>query len=279
MLIHFKKTTKVIIFVGFGLLTLFAQESLNSIPVARAVPAFPVEPALEKGFDGKSENPMLPISVSILSPKPLEIIPINEVDFFFQVNNYTLAPYGNRLHAILDNQSPIEIDQLKRPLTLKDLPSGGHTLRLYAVKPDGRMITDPESFTMVYFYVIKKDYQNYINPNTPFLTVNLPLTEAVDSVEGGVVWLDYKIHSLPEQSKGLKVRYRLSNVEGIDQIGKGIFWKNLKVGRYDVVAELLDSNGNVLSGLFNRVQRAFEVRPVQKAIMTTPENLPIPPHE
>ncbi|MES2308792.1 MAG: hypothetical protein V4507_08025, partial [Verrucomicrobiota bacterium] len=131
-----------------------------------------------------------------------------------------------------------------------------------------------------YFYVIKKDYQNYINPNAPFLTLNMPFSGGVDAVEDGLVWLDYRIHFLPDQNKGFKVRYRLSNIQGVDDIGKGIFWKNLKVGRYDVVAELLDSNGSVVSGLFNRVQRTFEVRPVQKAISTSPEDIPlIPPHE
>jgi hypothetical protein len=249
---------------------LMAQNSSDSIPVAKA---FPAEAVVEKGYDGKSEDPMLPISVSILSPKPQETVTTNEVDFFFQVQNYSLAPYGNRLHAILDNQSPVVVDQLRRPLTLKDLPAGGHTLRVYAVKPDGRMVSDSQAFSMVYFYVIKKDYQNYINPNTPFLTVNMPLSGPVDAVEDGTVWLDYRIHSLPDQAKGLKVRYRLSNIQAVDEIGKGIFWKNLKVGRYDVVAELLDGSGNVVSGLFNKIQRSFEVRPVQKAISTSPADL------
>ena len=97
----------LLVFLGGGVL--IAQTPTDSIPVARAVPNFPIEPVLEKGFDGRSDNPMEPITVSILSPKPLELCPVNEVDFFFQVTNYSMAPYGNRLHAILDNQSPVAL--------------------------------------------------------------------------------------------------------------------------------------------------------------------------
>ncbi len=267
----------LLVFLGGGVL--IAQTPTDSIPVARAVPNFPIEPVLEKGFDGRSDNPMEPITVSILSPKPLELCPVNEVDFFFQVTNYSMAPYGNRLHAILDNQSPVAIDQLKRPMTLKELSPGGHTLRVFAVKPDGRMIADPQAFAMIYFYVIKKDYQNYINPNTPFLTLNIPSIDPVDSVPEGVVWLDYRIHTLSDQEKGLKVRYRLSNIQGIDEVGKGIFWKNLKVGRYDLSVDLIDSTGNAVSGIFNRVLRVFDVRSVQKAILSAPEGVPVVPQE
>ncbi len=273
------KMTKIILLLFCGGGALIAQTPLDSIPVAPAVPHSIIEPMLEKGFDGRSDNPMMPITVSVLSPKPMELTPVNEVDFFFQVTNYTLAPYGNRLHVILDNQSPLVVDQLKRPLTMKDLSPGGHTLRVYAVKPDGRMVSDSQAFAMIYFYVIKKDYQNYINPNTPFLTLNMPSNDPVDSVSEGIVWLDYRIHTLSDQGKGLKVRYRLSNIQGIDDLGKGIFWKNMKVGRYDLIVDLLDSTGNVLSGFFNRVQRVFEIRPVQKAITTTPDAIPILPQE
>lgn len=254
-----------------------------SIPVARAVPALPDSvpvPVLEKGYDGKSNDPMLPISVSILSPRPQEIVMGNEVDFFFEVQNYTLAAHGNRLHAILDNQSPLVIEQLKRPLKLKNLSPGGHTLRVFAVTPEGRMIADPQAFAMVYFYVGKKDFQNYINPNTPFLTLNTPFQGVIESIADEKVWLDYRIHSTQELNRGFKVRYRLSNIQGVDDIGKGVFWQNLKVGRYDVSVELVDSNGSIVPGLFNRVQRSFEVKPVQKAISTSPTDMSTQPaHE
>lgn len=136
------------------------------------------------------------------------------------------------------------------------------------------MVADAQAFAVVYFYVNKKDFQNYLNPTTPFLTVNLPQQGVVDSIADEKVWLDYRIHATPEEARGLKVRYRLSNIQGVDEIKKGVFWQNLKVGRYDVVAELIDAQGNMAPGLFNRVQRTFEIKAVQKAISTAPAEIP-----
>ncbi len=237
-------------------------------PIAPAVPALPVEPAepVEPGYDGKPLDALTSVQVNVLAPKTESVISGSEVDFFFEVKNYRLAPNGNRLHVVLDNQSPIAVDSLKRPLTLRDLSEGGHTIRVFAVQPDGKLLRDSKAFAFVHFFVRKKDFQNYTNPELPYLTVNLPLQGNLDLTPEDSLWFDCLCHNIPDNSDAFRVRYRLQNIEGMEKPGKAVYWKNLKPGRYDFTAELVNREGVPVVGVFNRVSRTIQVRETQKAM-------------
>jgi hypothetical protein len=224
-----------------------------------------VEPA-EPGFDGKPIDPLLPVQIAILAPKLESLSNASEVDVFFEIKNYLLAAGGNRLHVVLDNQPPIEVTSLKRPLTLRNLSEGGHTLRVMAIQPDGKLLRDPKAYALTHFFVRKKDFQNYTNPDLPYFTVNLPLHGTLDLTPDDSLWFDFLCHNVPENSPDYQVRYRLQNIEGLEKPGKAVYWKNLKPGRYDFVAELVNHDGVPVVGVFNRVTRTIQVRETQKAI-------------
>ena len=98
--------------------------------------------------------------VIIQSPQEGQVMPWETVDVFVQVENLTIREDEHRLHVIVDNGSPIEHTSILRPVILRGMAPGAHTLRIFAVKPDGKMLTNPEAFMRVDFYVRRQDFSN-----------------------------------------------------------------------------------------------------------------------
>jgi hypothetical protein len=244
-----------------------APSSTIVVP-AEASAAAPLDPP---GYDGKPVDPSLPVTVKILSPKPEEVLQKSTVDVFFNVENYMLARGGNRLHVLVNNNPPVIIDNVKRPLVLKELPEGGHTIRVLAVRPDGLSLPEPEAFAQVHFFVRKKNFLNFTNPGLPYLTVNLPHDGLLDIGEGERIWLDFKTHNAPLAPGGdYAVKYKINNAEGIAHENRAVYWESLKPGRYHLTVELTTRDGTAIPGSFNFVKRAFQVRVAPKAEFAAP---------
>ena len=244
------------------------------VPV-QALPSVPVEPAPANTPAATDANGAAlevplpqPIETAIVAPHQKEVVPPGPVDIFFDVKNGTLMEGGNALRVVIDNRPPVTLYNSIRPLTLKDLRDGGHTIRAYIAKPDGTMLREAKAFAMTHFYVRKKDFQNYTDPAAPFLTVNLPSGESMDTDADGRVCFDYEVRNAPAATgPGVeyKVRYALEGYEGYLAEPGPVFWSNIPVGKHRLVVELFDKNGQPLFGIFNRVERVFEVRQLLKA--------------
>ena len=240
-------------------------------PQTLTIPAEEPGPAVPPGYDGKPLNPALPIAIKILSPKPEEVLNKSTVDIFFDVQNFALARGGNRLHVLVNNNPPVVIDNAKIPLVLKELPEGGHTVRVLAVRPDGMSLSEPEAFAQVHFFVRKKNFLNFTNPGLPYLTVNLPQEGILDIGEGERIWLDFKTHNAPLAPDGdYAVKYKINNAEGVTHENRAVYWENLKPGRYNLTVELTTRDGTAIPGSFNFVKRTFDVRIAPKAEFAAP---------
>jgi hypothetical protein len=226
-----------------------------------------------RGLDGLPDDPSRPVTVRIVSPRSREIIPTTLVDVFLEVENYTLKPEGNRLHVIVDNLPPVPWTDPRRPFPLKNITEGGHTVRVLAVRPDGTALRDPGAFAMVHFYVKRKDFQNYTDPQLPFLTVNLPHTGTAVLDANGRLCFDYWVHNVDfANGDSVRVHYQLDAYEGQLAEQGPVYWSNLQPGRHKLVVEMFDKSGQPVFGSFNRVEREFEVRQVLRAVPIIPEN-------
>ncbi|MDD5261140.1 MAG: hypothetical protein PHD76_04755 [Methylacidiphilales bacterium] len=213
-----------------------------------------------------------PIEVSILYPHDREVVAGANVDIFFDVKNCALAEGGNALRVIVNNRLPITLYSTARPLTLGDLREGGQTIRAYVARSDGTIIRDPKGFAMTHFYIKKKDFQNYVDPTAPFLTVNLPSGETLDTDAENRVCFDYLIQNAGAGGdSALQVHYSLPGYDGSLSEPGPVYWSNIPVGKHRLVVELFDKNGHPLFGAFNRVERIFEVRQMLKAKPYVPE--------
>ena len=222
------------------------------------------------GHDGQANDPSKPVQVRVVSPHHGEVMPTNSVEVLFEVENYTMAEYGNRLHVIVDNEPPIPWHDVTRPLVLNSLAEGGHLIRVMATRPDGRALANKEAFASASFYVVRKNFLNFVVPNSPLLTVNLPIDGVQDVDDTSTIWLDFTTQHAPI-GKGYMLRYRINSQEEFVTDDKPSFWTGLKPGRYELVAELVDTAKRPVPGIFNRVTRVFDLRATQKASAVTPE--------
>ena len=206
------------------------------------------------------------VRVVIESPKEGEVVPYETVDVFVRVENYAIGDGGNRLHVVVDNGSPIEHTNELKPVVLHGLAPGAHVLRIYAVKPDGKMLAGSEAWARVNFYVRRKDFSNFQPEDHPYLTVNLPRDGMAFPDPEGKVWLDFRVHNAALAKEGFRVRFRLDGVETILPSGEPYAWAGLSEGRHRLVVELIDEDGDPVSEIFARVERTFEIPRMVRAV-------------
>ncbi|HEY8965657.1 MAG TPA: hypothetical protein VIM58_04385, partial [Candidatus Methylacidiphilales bacterium] len=153
-----------------------------------------------------------------------------------------------------------------------------HLLRVYAVDAEGKMLGNPEAFAVRRFFVRRRDFQNVLVPGTPWLTVNNPsgadlFTGAVapgakTSIPLARAALDYSVQG--ENAGGCLVHYRLNHRDVTVPVGRKIVWPDLAAGRYSLMVELLSADGLPLPGVFNQVERTFDVQTPAKALSLVP---------
>ena len=241
-------------------------------PLPAQVPATPESTVVSSpGYDGRPTDPSQPVMLKIITPAPSEILDTGTVDIFLQLTNYVLAKGGNRVRVILDNESPVELDNIHSPVTFRNLVEGGHTVRALVAAPNGVSLTNKESFAMVYFFVKSRDYQNYINPELPFLTVGAPLSGPIHPDPMGRVWIDFRAVNAPlGAGGGYTIRYTCNNVQSF--IDKPLFFPGMKPGQYTLTLELLTTDQQPVVGPMNKVTRKFEVLRVATAAATADDD-------
>lgn len=215
---------------------------------------------------GDPIRPDQPVRVVVESPKEEEIVAWETVDVFVRAENYAIGEGGNRLHVIVDNGSPVEHRHELKPVVLQGLAPGAHVLRVYAVKPDGKMLAQPEAAARVNFYVRRKDFSNFQPEDHPYLTVNLPRDGMAFPDGEGKVWLDFQAHNVMLTKEGYRVRFRLNGIETTLPSGEPYPWSGLSEGRHRLVVELIDEDGDPVSEIFARVERTFEIPRMVKAV-------------
>jgi len=215
---------------------------------------------------GAPIRPGEPVRVVVESPKDGEVMPWETVDVFVRAENYSIGEGGNRLRVIVDNGSPIDHANELKPVVLHGLAPGAHVLRVYAVKPDGKILTDPEASARVNFFVRRQDFSNFQPGDRPYLTVNLPPDGTVFPDTECRVWLDFRIHNVTLAKDGYRVRFRLDGVEATLSTGDPFVWTGLSEGRHRLVVDLIDEDGDPVPEIFARVERTFEIPRMVKAV-------------
>ncbi len=211
-----------------------------------------------KAFTGQPIRANEPIDITLVSPAHKQVMSTRTVQLVLDVQNFALAPEGNRLHVILDNGSPVPYVNPRQPVTFRGLEPGGHTLRVYAVGPDGRMLKTPGSYLLRHFFVQSEDVNNYVPPEQPYLTINLPPDGPVTIPADGKVWFDFHAHNAPLGPEGpYSVHYRINGLHNELSRDQGVFWENLQPGKYDLEIELKNQEGKTVPGLLGATKRTF----------------------
>jgi len=191
------------------------------------------------------------------------------VDVFFRLQNYAIGEGGNRICLILDNGSPMEHDHDLKPVILRGLSPGAHTLRAFAVRPDGKMLKDVEAWDRINFYVRRRDFSNFQPEDRPYLTVNLPWDGNAYPDAEGKVWLDFRLHHAPLGKDKYRVRFQLDGVSTLLEKEEPFPLAGLAEGRHRLVVDLVDEDGDPVPEIFARVERTFEIPRIVKAVNPT----------
>lgn len=211
-----------------------------------------------KAFTGQPLRANQPIDITLVSPAHEQVMSTSTVQLVLDVQNFAMAPGGNRLHVILDNGSPVPYVNPRQPVIFEGVEPGGHTLRVFAVGPDGRMLKTPGSYLLRHFFVRQEDVNNFVQPEQPYLTVNLPPDGPVTIPADGKIWFDFHAHNAPLGPDGAyQVHYRINGLHNELNRDQGVYWENLQPGKYDLEIQLKNKEGKTVPGLLGATKRTF----------------------
>jgi hypothetical protein len=215
---------------------------------------------------GTPIHPGQPVILKIETPQEEQVMSWETVDVFVRLQNYAIGDGGNRIGLILDNGSPMEHSHDLKPVILRGLAPGAHTLRVYAVRPDGKMLQDPEAWDRVNFYVRRRDFSNFQPRERPYLTVNLPMDGDAYPDAEGKVWVDFRAHNAPLGKESFRVKVIMNGVETLLSKEESYPLVGLSEGRHRMIVELVDEDGDPVPEIFARVERTFEIPRIVKAV-------------
>ncbi|MEM6448375.1 MAG: hypothetical protein AAF704_17665, partial [Cyanobacteria bacterium P01_D01_bin.123] len=117
--------------------------------------------------------------VSIVSPKPDEVVSSSRVSVKFAVEGYPLFKdpdlgLGPHLHVILDNEPYRALYDAAAPMVFEDLAPGTHTIRAFASRPWHESFKNASAYASVTFHVKAKTPEYSPQPELPVLTYSRP---------------------------------------------------------------------------------------------------------
>ncbi|TAE93925.1 MAG: hypothetical protein EAZ79_25460 [Oscillatoriales cyanobacterium] len=210
--------------------------------------------------------------ISILNPKPDEVLQDINVSVKFQVKDFPIFKEANlglgpHLQVLLDNQPYAAVYDINQTLTLSDLEPGTHTLRVFAARPWEESFKNEGAFAQTTFHVFTKTENNKPDRTLPLLTYNSPQ----GSYGAEPILLDFYLTNAPlhqvaqansqDEILDWKIRATVNGESfAIDQ-WQPIYLKGFKPGKNWVQLELIDEGGNTVKNAFNNTVRLIDYEP------------------
>lgn len=166
---------------------------------------------------------------------------------------------GQHIHFILNNERYQALYDPSEPVVLEDLPEGVHVLRAFPGTDWHESVKTPGAFAMRIIQVGDGEADPPVDPNGPFLTYSRPVGEYAGQAADSIL-VDFQLAGVRLDPEGHRVRL---TVEGV---GEAILteWRpylivGLPDGSHTVRLELLDPEGRLVPGDFNRTERVIDV--------------------
>jgi hypothetical protein len=201
-----------------------------------------------------------PVSLKIISPIANEVLKNPDVPVTFELSNYQIQPDGQHIHVILDNEPYQPCYSLAEPFILKGLKPGVHTIRAFPARAWHESIKDPDAFAAVTFFVKRKSGKAPVDFNKdPLLTYSRPKGK-YEGAKAEKILFDFWVKNTQIASDENQVRYKLDNDDTkIISSWKPAYFENLPSGKHILVIDLVDKNGQPVTGAYNHTKREFEV--------------------
>ena len=210
--------------------------------------------------------------VKIIAPQA-EVFKQTDIDVHLQVKDLPIfqdekLKLGNHLDLILDNQPSQSIYDLGKPILLKDLSPGTHTLRVFASRPWGESFKNDGAYAQVTFSVITETNNNRIDPKLPLLTYSNP----TGTYGAEPFLLDYyltnaPLHAIAKSNPNLKdwrIRATVNGESFMLENWQPVYLTGLKTGENWIQLELIDEAGNDIENTFNNTVRVINYNTQQQ---------------
>ena len=210
--------------------------------------------------------------VTLLSPRPGEVIPDDRVTVKFRVNDLPLYKeatlgLGPHVHLFLDDQPSQSVYDANQTLVFQGLSPGTHTIRAIAVRPWDEAFKNEGAFAQVTFHSYTKTPKNNPDPAKPLLTYNDPQGR----YGAEPIMLDFFLTNVPlhliaqersdDDIKDWRIRCTVNGESFIFDEWQPIYLKGLKPGKNWVQLELLDEDGLPFDNAFNNTVRLITYEP------------------
>lgn len=252
---------KIIVGVAFAALSVTNFVACSSTPdqppAASAAQLNNTAPTAAAG--DTSLDPNAPVELKIVSPKPGEVVSTENVPVTFDLKNYHIEPNGQHIHVILDNEAYVPCYTTAEPFVLKDVKPGVHTIRAFPSRAWHESIKEPSAFADVTFYVEKKGGKTSVDFNKPMLTYSRPKGK-YEGEKADKILFDFFLTNAELGPDKYKVKYVLDGQKPqIIDDWKPNYFENLTPGKHKLVVELINKNGHLVKGDYNKTEREFEV--------------------
>ncbi len=231
---------------------IYTVERSPQIPFARANISFPGQDELLEDDDVfvviDAENFQLGAQTDTLRAKEL-----------------SNSPKGQHFHLIVDNKPYIAVYQEGEPVNVGKLGPGTHTVVAFPSRSYHESVKSPTASDIKNFNIVSASTDNVLKRNTPSIIYSRPkgTYKGVDAKE---IMLDFYLNDVELNPGGNFARYTISKNGSKDDVytidihdWKPSFVRNLSSGVYTITLELLDSDGNLIPGGWNKTTREIEV--------------------
>ncbi len=208
--------------------------------------------------------------VSIVSPKPDEILDDAQVDVKFDVKNLPIFKnadfgLGPHIHVTLDNQEYKALYDLKQSVTFDRLSPGTHTIRAFASRPWHESFKNQGAYAQVSFNVLTKTGENTPDAKTPLLTYSRPVgTYGAEPILLDFYLQNAPLHSLAKEEASVddwQVRATVNGQSFTFDRWEPIYLKGFKQGKNWVKLELLEDDGDAIPNVFNSTAHVIDFQP------------------
>ncbi|PZV15072.1 MAG: hypothetical protein DCF20_11670 [Pseudanabaena sp.] len=208
--------------------------------------------------------------VSIVSPKPDEVLNDTQVSVKFDVKNLPIFKnadfgLGPHIHVTLDNQEYKAVYDLNQTATFDHLSAGTHTIRAFASRPWHESFKNQGAYAQTTFNVLTKTGENTPEAKTPLLTYSRP----VGTYGSEPIMLDFYLQNAPlhllgkddEAIDDWQVRATIDGLSFTFDRWDPIYLKGFKTGQNWVKLELLEPDGDPIANVFNSTAHIINYQP------------------
>jgi hypothetical protein len=246
-----------------------AAASASATPEPPSAPPAPVAPPTPPVQVVAGENTPLegaPPTLHIKTPREGQLIKAETVEVSFDVKNWPLAPDGNHIHLIVDNEPYIAVRDISKPVELRalvqkelghELAEGSHVIRVFPGRGPHESVKEPGAFDSRTFSFKTKSPDFKFDAKAPLLTFSRP-KGCVDL--GARALLDFYVLNAKLGAAEYRVRYAIDGTLAGDIVSwTPHFIENLPEGEHKIELQLQDPHGAPVLGPFNDTTRTFRV--------------------